>query len=240
MLFLGVVMSVLSDMKILERIYQKELHISPFQVENIQPSSVDLTLDEQIEIPKKNMEINAPYPDSTQLKEYFTHAHLGNDGYILQPGEFILGQIKETLSLSEKLVGNIQNRNSVIRLGVNVGLSSYINPGYEGKLPIAIHNVGSFSFHLIPGMRICQLVLSEAKAVLKDYSKRAEAKYHAEKNITLSRLSEDKEFIECFQKFGSRTTKNQLIEFLNTRITEKSRDFINHLSEEQKKLLGLT
>jgi dCTP deaminase len=231
-------MSVLSDTRILAKIYSKEFQIDPCQVDNIQPSSIDLTLDKDIKIPKKNIRINPPYPDMEEMRKYFEEATLTGD-YILGPGEFILGQIRETVGLSDRLVGNIQNRNSLIRLGINVGLSTYINPGYRGKLPIAIHNIGEFDCKLVPGMRICQLVLSETEGVLRDYSKRESAKYHAEEEITLSKLSQDKEFVEYVRKFGGESDTGKLIEFLDRRIKEKSKDFFNQLDPAQKKALGL-
>jgi len=162
-----------------------------------------------------------------------------SEEYTLRPGEFILGQIMETIELSDHMVGNIQNRNSLIRLGINVGLSTFINPGYKGKLPIAIHNIGTFDFKLSAGMRICQLVLTETSGVLLDYSKKEDSKYHAEKEITLSRLSEDKEFVEYVQKFGTNTDATKLIKFINERIDQKSKDFFSQLNLEQKQSLGL-
>lgn len=231
-------MTILSDSKILASIYGKDFQIEPLQVDNIQPSSIDLTLDNNIKVPIAGTRISPPYPTSAELgSQYFTQENLDGE-YILRPNCFIIAQISETISLSNKLVGSIQNRNSLIRLGINVGLSSYINPGYKGKLPIVIHNLGSFDFVLTPNMRICQLVLSETNAVLSDYSRREDAKYHGETDITLSKLSEDKEFAEYVKSVGEKNP-SKLIEFLRDRIAEKSQDFFANLSEEQKKAIGI-
>lgn len=230
-------MSILSDSKLLAKIYSKELRIDPLQIENIQPSSIDLTLADTIEIPVQGVSINPPYPDREEIRKYFTTSAL-SEGYILKPGCFVLAQIMENIELSDKMVGNIQNRNSLIRLGINVGLSTYINPGYKGKLPIAIQNIGQFEVSLTPGMRICQLVLTEAAGVLQDYSKR-DAKYHDEQNITLSRLSEDNEFVDYVRKYTGKADTSKLIDFLNNRIHENTKNFFDNLTEEQRKTLGL-
>ena len=231
-------MAILSDSKILAKIYSKEFQITPCQVDHIQPASIDLTLDKEIQIPKKETSVKPPYPTRDEINNFFDSSTISEE-YTLRPGEFVLGQIKETIELSERMVGNIQNRNSLIRLGINVGLSTFINPGYKGKLPIAIHNIGTFDFKLSEGMRICQLVLTETSGVLRDYGKKEDSKYHAEKEITLSRLSEDKEFVEYVQKFGKNADATKLVQFINGRIEEKSKDFFSQLSLEQKQSLGL-
>jgi dCTP deaminase len=228
-------MSVLSESKILTKMYSHEFSKTPLALENIQPSSIDLTLDEVIQIPKADLKIHPPYPNTQELHSYFTQGVIGN-GYTLKPNQFILAQIKENINLSDTLVGQIQNRNSLIRLGINVGLSSYINPGYKGKLPIAIHNIGSFEFELTSGMLICQLILSETEGVLSDYSVRAGAKYQGEQNITLSKLSEDKEFNPSAKTLP---ISQKLLDFLKSPKNNSSQEFFKALTTEQKKQIGL-
>jgi dCTP deaminase len=220
-------MSVLSDAKIISRIYSGELKIEPCNIDSIQPSSIDLTLDEDIETPKDGISISPPYPDRDKIRTYFKKGKLGK-AFTLRPGEFILAQIRETISLSDKMVGNIQNRNSLIRLGINVGLSSYINPGYSGKLPIAIHNLGKFDFQLIAGMRICQLILTETQGVMKDHSRREGSK-----------LSEDNEFTYYLRNYGENSDIAHMAVFLKQQIKDDKKDFFDQLSPEQKKELGL-
>jgi deoxycytidine triphosphate deaminase len=119
--------SILSDAKIIEKIYDHELIIEPFVLENIQPSSVDLTLSPKIKIPKKYVGVIDVYREKN-LEQYFEEKEI--NGYVLEPDSFIIGQINETIGFSKNLQGNIQNRNSVIRAGIDVGLSTYITPGY--------------------------------------------------------------------------------------------------------------
>lgn len=231
-------MSILSDSKILSKIYSKDFEISPIQVENIQPASVDLTLDEDIEVPEGDIRITPPYPTKDEIRKYFRSSKITPDR-VLRPGQFIIGQIRETIKLSDRLVGNIQNRNSLIRLGINIGLSTFINPGYKGKLPIAIQNIGSFDVTLTPGMRICQLVLFDTSGVLNDYSKKEDSKYHAEKMITLSKLSEDREFVEYVKKYGNDKSANKIFDFIKESVQAKTTDFFEQLSTEQKQAIGL-
>jgi len=233
-------MSILSDIKLLEKVYDKELIIEPFIYGNIQPSSIDLTLDNTIKIFKASKQDINIYEEIS--KDLYDEKIL--DKYIIKPSEMILGQIKETIHLSDSMNGQIQNRNSLIRKGINVGLSTYINPGYKGKLPIVIQNIGTFNIQLVPGMRICQLVIQEVKPPVKvGYGNRKDAKYHDEKEITLPKLHEDVEFKEYIQKYGmpegTKIKQERLIKFFTERIKKKSSNPFENLSPEQKEFLGL-
>lgn len=232
-------MSVLSDVRLLEKIYDRDLKIEPFVIDNIQPSSIDLTLDNRIRIPKSGIKINAFDAD---IKDCFEERIL--DEYVLKPGDFIIGQIKETIGLSKRMTGLIQNRNSLIRLGINVGLSSYINPGYFGQLPIVIHNLGNFSVDLVPGMRICQLVVYDVEPdPERDYSQRKDAKYLGESDVGLSKLYMDVEVSEYLREYNKRSTKEidkkELMDFLERRINEKATNVLEGLTEEEMKKIGL-
>lgn len=234
-------MSVLSDIRILEKIYDKELEINPFVSDHIQPSSIDLTLDSNIRIPKRdlNKSINVFEDD---LEKYYNNQNI--DKYVLEPGEMILAEIKETIYLSNNMTGRIENRNSIIRLGINVSLSGYINPGYRGKLPIVIHNIGTFSVELASGMRICQLVISDvAPAAHMDYSQKEDAKYFNEKGIELSKLYLDKEFNEYIKKFnvddGKEINREHLSNYFHKRLQSKSTKITDILTDDEKRKVGL-
>lgn len=234
-------MSILSDVRLLEKIYDKELVIEPFIYDHIQPSSIDLTLDGKIKVPKVNLNEAVNVFDKEATEKLFDEQSL--DEYILQPGGFVIGQIKEFIRIPSNCTGNIQNRNSLIRLGIDVGLSTYINPGYAGKLPIVIKNLGSFSIKLIPGMRVCQLIVNDAKPKPQyDYSTKSDAKYHGEKDISLSRLYLDSEFTDYLdsKEVKDRSLNSEEIKaFFENRIKEKAQSFLSEFSEEQKKELGI-
>ena len=46
-------MGVLSDARIIEKIYDESIIISPFIYDHVQPASVDLTLGKKIKIPNR-------------------------------------------------------------------------------------------------------------------------------------------------------------------------------------------
>ncbi|MDD2587179.1 MAG: dCTP deaminase [Syntrophomonadaceae bacterium] len=231
-------MSILSDAKIIEKIYDHELIIEPFVLENIQPSSVDLTLSRKIKIPKKYDGVIDVYKEKN-IEQYFEEKEI-ND-YVLEPDTFIIGQINETIGFSKNLQGNIQNRNSVIRAGIDVGLSTFINPGYTGKLPIVIKNIGRLNIQLVAGMRICQLVINEVKPEARQgYHQKGDAKYHLEEDIQLSKIYLDKEFTEFLSTKGKEKFNiDELSTYLLDRLEKKSIDIRRELTDEQKREVGL-
>ena len=97
---------------------------------------------------------------------------------------------------------------------------------------------------LVPGMRICQLVISDVEPEPeRDYSQRKDAKYLGEKGTGLSRLYLDSEF-EDFLKIHNKNKileddKANLIKFLESRLNERSVDITKELSDEEKRKLGL-
>lgn len=226
-------MSVLSDGDILKLIVSGEMRITPFVECHVQPSSIDLTLDTHISIPLPNQTIN---PDE-DCSNAFEDLEIGNDGYILLPKKMIIARIAEYITMPEDCNGHIYNRNSLVRVGLNVSLSGYINPGYKGQLPIVMYNIGESEIKLFHGMRICQLELNRTEAKpIRDYSKRNDAKYFGEQESLLSSLHKDLEFLD-FHATGK--SNENLSDFLQKRIQEKSSEFINNLSDREKEKLGL-
>lgn len=228
-------MGVLSDASILEKIYSKQIVIDPFLVDSLQPSSLDLTLGADFSIPRDGITVQLPYT-SEQIETWFKPVTVDEE-HTLAPGQFVLAQVREKIALPTNLTGHIQNRNSLIRLGLNVGLSSYINPGYSGRLPIAIHNLGTFTVKLVPGIRICQLVLTETTTATRGYGHRTDAKYQNEDAITLSKLPEDQEIAEYVARHGQ--TPGALASYLNQRIAERAQQTLEDLTPEQRKSLGI-
>lgn len=226
-------MTILSDVKLIDMIMNKKLVVSPFVLENIQPSSIDLTLDPLIKIPQESGEIIISKDNSDLFKDY----EIDND-YELKPGTMILAQIGEELKIPRDCNGQIHNRSSVARLGIDVGMGSYINPGYEGRLPLIIKNNGPLSVRLVPGMRICQLVLSVVDPEpQRDYSQRKGSKYFGELDSLVSLIHHDAELVE-FKK-RKESDGESLASFLQKRIKEKGRKVVDGMSDEVKRELEL-
>jgi dCTP deaminase len=63
--------------------------------------------------------------------------------FIMQPGDFALVTTVETLVLSDDLLGRIEGRSSLGRLGIIVhGTASVFHPGWIGKPTMELGNLG--------------------------------------------------------------------------------------------------
>lgn len=150
---------ILSDRELKEYLKSGRLKVDNLEdlETQIQPSGIDLRLGNTFRV-FKNMSI--PYIDTKAPIEGYTEPVEMQDDkpFIIHPGEFILGTTKEYIKVPSDLVGMIDGRTSIGRLGVSIHTTSAgLNPGWEGFLTLEISNVGKLPVALYPGMRICKV-----------------------------------------------------------------------------------
>lgn len=151
-------MTVLSDKSILKALSEQQLKISDIKADHIKPASVDLCLDANAyKMISGDVDLRSSSENFKYLEEEFT---IPSDGYVLQPGHVILGYTKERISIPAYMTARIFNRNSCARLGLDVAIGCYINPGYVGKMLLVIRNFGTRNIRIYPDDRICQIQFS--------------------------------------------------------------------------------
>ena len=133
-------MTILSDRTIRQRL-EDDLVIYPINDQDIQPCSVDLHLaDGLVDLDGKTYSIR--YAD-----------------YILQPNEFILASTLERVRIPHDLVGIVEGKSSIGRLGITAHVTAgYIDAGFEGNITLEIANLSQKPFRLEYNMSICQIV----------------------------------------------------------------------------------
>ena len=202
-------MSVLSDKDIIGAIGQKIFSINPFIPNNIQPASIDLTLYKYIEIFDQSLPIDLTAISSQELNKRNSEVDISN-GYTLLPKHYIVGYSNELLRFSTLINGRLCNRNSFARLGINAAISSYINPGFEGRAVITIYNFGNSEIKLQEGVRICQLELH----YLHDQTIRNYCDRH-----DINKIYDDLEILNKKIQYDSKEPlDNPISDFLNERI----------------------
>ncbi len=186
-------MAVLSDASIRNRLRDAGglAFLPSLDESQIKPSSVDLRLGALLRLPRQGVHITYPYTEVADeaLYELFTLTPTAR--HTIKPGELVLAQTFEQMTLPRDLTGRIESRSSLVRMGLDVGISSYINPGYQGYLPVAIKNIGTFHIELALEMLFCQLVLEEVPGVETAYGEDASAKYHGEQRHIAPKLWRD-------------------------------------------------
>lgn len=108
---------ILSDVTIREELAAGRIVIEPLGPDAVQPSSVDIRLDRYFRVFRN---ATTPYIDPKEPQEDLTELVEVADGdaFILHPGEFVLGSTLESVKLPDDLVGRIEGKSSMGRLGL--------------------------------------------------------------------------------------------------------------------------
>ncbi|CAL4319143.1 dCTP deaminase [Buchnera aphidicola (Eriosoma grossulariae)] len=78
-----------------------------------------------------------------------------NDYFFLKPSSFALAVTEEKIILPNNLIGWLDGRSSLARLGLMVHATSHrIDPGWVGKIVLEFFNSGKITLALKPGMLI--------------------------------------------------------------------------------------
>ncbi|MEG9475400.1 dCTP deaminase [Mannheimia bovis] len=148
-------------------------------------------------------EHNTPYIDLSGPREEVTaqlnkvmsdEIIIGDDeAFFLHPGDLALATTLESVSLPANIVGWLDGRSSLARLGLMVHVTAHrIDPGWEGKIVLEFFNAGKLPLALRPNMAIGALsfeILSGDAA--KPYNAREDAKYKNQQSAISSRINQD-------------------------------------------------
>lgn len=180
-------MTVLSDVDILKG----EVGIYPLDKSMIQPASVDLCL------ASKFIEANAVDPDYQTCIDLDAVSDTNNmtevieaGKFYLQPQQFILASTVERVSLPNFIVGRVEGKSSLGRLGLLIhATAGFIDPGFTGNITLEISNLNCVPIILRAGLPICQISFQylESLAINPYGSENLNSKYQNQSGTTESR-----------------------------------------------------
>ena len=145
----------------------------------------------------------APYIDLSGPKEEVSAAidrvmsdeiYIANgEVFILHPGELALAVTLESVTLPDNIVGWLDGRSSLARLGLMVHVTAHrIDPGWSGRIVLEFYNGGRLPLGLRPGMTIGALNFETMSGPAeRPYNKRADAKYKSQQGAVASRIDQD-------------------------------------------------
>lgn len=115
------------------------------------------------------------------------------DSFVLHPGDLALAITMENLKISDDLIGRIEGRSSLGRLGIIVhGTASVFDPGWDGKPVMELGNLGVMPVALYPGMRICAFTFEELSSPSESpYGKHRNSHYAGQSAPMASQLNKD-------------------------------------------------
>jgi dCTP deaminase len=150
---------LLSDGALIAALKDGTLGIDPEpEPQNIQPASIDVHLGGHIlEFVAGGDEIIDP-----QERQHLTERRriMHHNGFILMPGEFILGETAETVTIGDSIAVQFTGKSSLARLGLTVHQTAgHCDPGFTGVITLEIQNVNRKPIRLRRGMKIGQLLV---------------------------------------------------------------------------------
>lgn len=155
---------VLSDVDIRNYIQSGKIKISPeLPPEQFGSCSVDFRLGREFNVFEHS---RYPYIDlrsSTALEGIMRPVLVeGVEPFILQPREFVLAITEERLELADDVLGRLEGRSSLGRIGIIVhGTAGLFDPGWSGRATLELSNLGRMPVALYPGMRICSFTFEQ-------------------------------------------------------------------------------
>ena len=139
---------MLSGEEIIEAVNRRDIIIEPFNQNNVNPNSYNLTLgdelvvytDDILDVRKENKTKTIKIPD---------------EGYVLSPGQFYLAKTNEYTE-NEKYIPEISGRSSVGRIGLNIHHAAGLGHiGYKGAWTLQISCI--IPTKVYKGMQIGQI-----------------------------------------------------------------------------------
>ena len=180
---------LLSDRDIRAEIAAERLGIDPYDPDLVQPSSVDVRLDNMFRVFNNT---RYTHIDPSKQQDELTSLVTPDPGepFVLHPGEFVLGSTLELCTLPDDLAGRLEGKSSLGRLGLLThSTAGFIDPGFSGHITLELSNVANLPITLWPGMKIGQLCLLRltSPAEFPYGSAQAGSKYQGQRGPTPSR-----------------------------------------------------
>src|SRR5579871_2625092 len=172
---------VLSDVDIRRYMDEGKIKVTPpLPPEQLGSCSVDFRLGNEFSVFEHSRHAFIDLKERTAIQDLMrTITVASGEPFILQPREFALAITEETLELDDDVLGRLEGRSSLGRIGIIVhGTAGLFDPGWSGKATLELSNLSRMPVALYPGMRICSFTFEQLSSPSSmPYRKKAGNKY---------------------------------------------------------------
>jgi len=193
----------LTDAQIVKYLDEKRIAIDPRpDPKDISGVTVDIHLGDSFRVLQDHaapfIDISGPREEIDQAIQRVMSDEIklrADEAFFIHPGEFALAVTQESVTLPADMVGWLDGRSSLARLGLMVHVTAHrIDPGWSGQIVLEFFNSGKLPLALRPHMKIGALSFETlSEPCEKPYSRRVDAKYKDQRGAVASRISDDKE-----------------------------------------------
>ncbi len=184
---------VLSDIDIKRYIERGKIRIDPpLPAEQFGSCSVDFRLGAEFSIFDHSRHPYIDLREKSAIQEIMRAVNVPpGEAFVLQPHEFVLAITEETLELDDDVLGRLEGRSSLGRIGIIVhGTAGLFDPGWRGKATLELSNLGRMPVALYPGMRICSFTFEQVSSpVSVPYYKKPGNKYAGQTKPLASKMA---------------------------------------------------
>ena len=151
---------ILVDKEIREMVYRNQLIVEGFKLENLGSVSYDLSIGNIIAFTEN---------DTVECEKHEIFC-----------GEYVIIRTQEKLFIPYNLIGKVEEKNSIIRMGLVVSGPCY-QPGHETYAYLRVLNISKRTICLEKGFKIAQIMFEELKSAPEvSYNKRKTASFNNE------------------------------------------------------------
>lgn len=159
---------ILSDQDLKNELEWGGLEVEPLDKNDIQPASIDLHLGNSfssLRPQSSNEEGGIPIIKVWNPPKTHKFSQYDDMPILLLRHEFMLGITKERIRIPDYLVGRVEGKSSLGRLGLLIhATAGYVDPGWDGCLTLELHNISGYPIQIVPGMPIAQLSVMQMTA----------------------------------------------------------------------------
>lgn len=161
--------------------------ITNVKLEQINSSSIDITLGENIMVEKKphmNSCVSLRMRTSILMDEW-SGGYYGDGPFLLRPGQFILAHSQQKFNLPLNISAEYKLKSSMARIGLEHMNAGWCDAGWHGSaLTLEFKNMSQYhTIELLPGDPIGQVVFFEHEPVPQEKSYAARGRYNNDSSV---------------------------------------------------------
>jgi dCTP deaminase len=163
----------------IQRLCQQHAMVTPFDPEQLNPASYDVSLGTRIMI---------EVPGTPELQLVDLIGHTEEDPYLIQPGEFFLAETREIFNLPDHVGAQFVLKSSRAREGWDHAEAGWCDPGWFGsRLTMEICNQRKLHpLGIWPGLKMGQMKFLLVNGTV-DRSYAQTGRYNADLGVTASK-----------------------------------------------------
>lgn len=143
--------------------------VLPYNTKQARPSSYDLTLGPKIKVQLFDTVVPEWMPRilGDIIRYFIPDKYVGwsneteVEGFVLEPGGFVLSHTNEWVNMPDDCIGFISLRSSYAREGLNHSFSGLVDAGFKGQLTLELGNMSAAPIILKPGNIIAQICIGK-------------------------------------------------------------------------------